>query len=361
MHRFLLLGVAFAAMLSVDCPSADAQAAVDLGRIWNEQEAGWQGYGHVSGGPTRFRPSGPRTIVSSVPICRWPSAEISFPSHDVHMGPAWARPLRIHGNCEGQYHRRRLQLQLVESRRKVDGTLFRADLSCARRMGGALRLSCEANVRFPRSGLFDQSAGRNLQRRDFALSVHLIRAAGCSSLRQVSAPSRPLSPMKPITPSSAVGRSPRLRRLEPRLLFCRHRQRKGAVAPDDGRAVLARWRTLLREQEDSSGLLRLRRRRRGCQLREHRRRLGLHRHRRRQVTAFKSNPDFAINLDRGLQRWKLAAAAQALDKAGEMRAQQGPAAAGGDTGPPPPGHRRQARECRAAAPGTAPARPARSY
>lgn len=30
-------------MISVECPSANAQAAVDLGRIWNEQEAGWQG------------------------------------------------------------------------------------------------------------------------------------------------------------------------------------------------------------------------------------------------------------------------------------------------------------------------------
>lgn len=36
-----------------------------------------------------------------------------------------------------------------------------------------------------------------------------------------------------------------------------------------------------------------------------------------QVNAFKGNPAFSINLDRGLQTWKLAGAGPALDKAGE--------------------------------------------
>lgn len=42
-----------------------------------------------------------------------------------------------------------------------------------------------------------------------------------------------------------------------------------------------------------------------------------------QVNAFKSNPAFAINLDRGLQTWKLAGAGAALDKAAECARNNG--------------------------------------
>ena len=42
-----------------------------------------------------------------------------------------------------------------------------------------------------------------------------------------------------------------------------------------------------------------------------------------QLNAFKSSPAFAINLDRGLQTWKLAGAGAALDKAAECARSRG--------------------------------------